>query len=153
MSKAGRPPHTANAITANHAAGIWRSSRHPRIASRHRPLALVAFVGGKAEAQKRFGGAAGAAILLALLTHVAAGFRVAVRENPRPPRLVVDIALAGGGGGSGGALALLVEQGGAEGQVAVAGGGGEEGFSGGPCGSRHRSLCLAITARVISSRL
>jgi hypothetical protein len=40
-----------------------------------------------------------------------------------------------------------------EGQVAVAGGGGEEGFSGGPCGSRHWSLCLVITARVISSWL
>ena len=77
------------------------------------PLALVAFVGGKPQTAKRFGG----------------------------------------GGGGGGALAFPVEQRRAEGDVAVAGGGGEEGFSGGPCGSRHWSLCLAITARLISSWL
>ena len=91
------------------------------IPPRHRPLALVAFVDGKPQTRERFGGAAGAAILFALLAHK--------QQYPRAPRLVVDIALAGEGCGGGGALAFPVEQRWAEGQVAVAGGGGEEGFA------------------------
>jgi len=62
------PTQTANAITGNHAAGISRSSRH-RDSPRHRPLALVAFVAGKAEVHERFGGGAGAAVLRALFAH------------------------------------------------------------------------------------
>ena len=54
------------------------------------PLAFVAFVGGKPQAYQQFGGGAGAAILLALLTHK--------QQHPRAARLVVDGALAGGGG-------------------------------------------------------
>ena len=40
---------------------------------RHRPLAFVAFVGGKPQAHEGFGGGAGAAISFALFAHVAAG--------------------------------------------------------------------------------
>ncbi len=109
------------------------------------PLALVAFVGGKPETHERFGGGTGAAVLFALFAHK--------QQHPRAAGGVVDVALAGGGGRGGGALAFPVEQRRAEGDVAVAGGGGEEGFSGGPCGSRHWSLCLAITARINSSWL
>jgi len=67
--------------------------------------------------------ATAAAVLFALLAHVAAGFRAAVQEHPGAAGGVVDGALAGGGGGGGGALAFPVEKGWAEGQVAVAGGG------------------------------
>jgi hypothetical protein len=67
------------------------------IPPRHRPLALVAFIGGKPQAHEGFGGGAGAAILLALFAHVAAGFRAAVQEHPGAAGGVVDGALAGGG--------------------------------------------------------
>jgi len=68
--------------------------------------------------------ATAAAVLFALLAHVAAGFRAAVQQHPGAAGGVVDDgALAGGGGGGGGALAFPVEQRWAEGQVAVAGGG------------------------------
>jgi hypothetical protein len=46
------------------------------------PLAFMAFIRGKPQIHERFGGGAGAAVLFALLAHVAAGFRAAVREHP-----------------------------------------------------------------------
>ena len=147
------PPQTANAaaMPSNSLAATPLGSAAPaatEIPPRYRPLTFVAFVARKPQTYEGFGGSAGAAVLFALFAHVAAGFRVAVQQHPGAAGGVVDIPLAGGRRRGGGALAFPVEQGGAEGQVAVAGGGGEEGFSGGPCGSRHWSLCLAITARL-----
>jgi len=111
-------PPTPSPVTTPPGSGAPAATETP---PRHRPLALVALVTRKPQTHERFGGAASAAILLALLAYE--------QEHPRATRLVVDGALAGGGGGGGGALAFPVEQGGAEGQVAVAGGGGEEGFA------------------------
>jgi hypothetical protein len=44
-------------------------------------LALVAFVAGKPQLHDGFGGGARAAVLFALFSHVAAGFRVAIQEH------------------------------------------------------------------------
>jgi hypothetical protein len=92
------------------------------IPPRHRPFTFVAFIAGTtwpqasvaeplAEAHEGFGGGTRAAVLLELFAHVAAGFRAAVEEHPRPPRRVVDGALAGGGGRGGGGLAFPMEAG------------------------------------------
>jgi hypothetical protein len=80
----------------------------------------VAHVAGKAQATERLGDPPGTAPLTPVLPHVAAGFRAAVEQYPRTPRLVVDGPLPGGGRNGDGALALPVEQGGTEGQVADA---------------------------------
>ena len=48
------------------AAFLPSNSRQPR----HRPRALVAFIGGKPQAHEGFGGAAGAAVLFALFAHI-----------------------------------------------------------------------------------
>jgi hypothetical protein len=103
---------------------VWRVSNgqrhpwHPRRrnrplqppANRHRPLPLVAHIPGKPQAPKRLSETPGAPAFPPVLPHK--------QQHPRPPRLVVDVALPSGGGGGGGALAFPVEQGGAEGQVA-----------------------------------
>ena len=62
----------------------------------------MALVARKPQAHERFSDAA----LLALLPHVAAGFRAAVQQHPRPARGVVDVTWPGAGGGGGRALAL-----------------------------------------------
>ena len=59
-----------------------RAPAATEIPPRHRALTLVAFVAGKPQTQEGFGGGAGAAILFALLAHVAAGFRAAVQQHP-----------------------------------------------------------------------
>ena len=87
------------------AAFLPSNSRQPR----HRPRALVAFIGGKPQAHEGFGGGAGAAVLFALFAHIAAGFRAAVEEHPGAAGGVVDVALAGGRRRGGGALAFPVE--------------------------------------------
>jgi hypothetical protein len=46
------------------------------------PLAIVAFVARKTQAHEGFGGRTGAAVLFALLTQVAAGFRAAAEQHP-----------------------------------------------------------------------
>ena len=82
-------------------------SRQPR----HRPLAFVGFVVrttwpqvsvAEPLTETHEGFAGGGAVLLALLAHVAAGFRAAVQQHPGAAGGVVDLALAGGGGGGGG---------------------------------------------------
>lgn len=46
------------------------------------PLAFMAFIARKPQTHEGFGGGGGAAILFALLAHVAAAFRVALEEHP-----------------------------------------------------------------------